>query len=68
MNILDFREWTAWVMEFVIMLYVVKEFYYDKGKDDKKQRRSRTIKKTTTAPSGEVITEEQTETVTSNEK
>lgn len=55
-------------MEGIIALYVVREFYYDKDKDDRKQRRSKTVKKTTTAPTGETITEEHTETVTTNEK
>lgn len=42
------------------------EYKYDAAKDAaKKQKRTRTTKKTTTAPTGEVVTEEHTETVES---
>lgn len=54
-----------WLMEAGILYYVAREFYYDKEKDDKKQKRTRTTKKTTNLPSGDVVTEEHTETVES---
>lgn len=39
-----------------------REFEYDKAKDDqKKQKRTKTTRKTTTQPSGESIVEEETE-------
>lgn len=40
-----------------------KEYRYDEEKDLKKQRRTRTTKKTTQLPTGESITEENVETV-----
>lgn len=43
---------------------LVKEYKYDEAKDiEKKQRRTRTTKKTTTQPSGVSTTEETIETV-----
>lgn len=40
-----------------------KEYEYDEQKDlEKKQRRTKTTKKTTSKPGGETVTEEQTET------
>lgn len=40
-----------------------KEYEYDERKDlEKKQKRTRTTRKTTSKPGGETITEEQTET------
>ena len=42
---------------------LTKEYNYDEAKDLKKQRRTRTTKKTTTMPSGEILTEENTETI-----
>lgn len=41
------------------------EYKYDADKDAKKSRRSRTTKKTTTAPTGEIVVEEHTETTES---
>lgn len=63
MMIAEFREWTMWLMEAGILYYVAREFYYDAAKDAKKQRRTRTIKKTTTDPQGNQVVEEQTSTV-----
>lgn len=64
--ILELREWTMWLMEAGILYYVAREFYYDRDKDiEKKQRKTRTTKKTTTMPSGDIVTDEQTETVES---
>lgn len=60
--LIEFREWTMWLMEGGILYYVAKEFYYDKIKDDlKKQKRTKTIKKTTTDSQGSSVVEEQTE-------
>lgn len=54
-----FREWTGWIMEGVIMFYVVLEFYYDKSKDDqKKHKKTKTTKRTTQAKDGSSIVEE----------
>lgn len=63
----EMREWLMLVMEAGIFYYVAREFYYDKEKDDKKQKRTRTVKKTTNLASGDVVTEENTETVESKE-
>ena len=60
----ELREWTMWLMEAGILYYVAREFYYDKNKDDvKKQKRTRTTKKVTNLPTGEVVTEESMESV-----
>lgn len=51
-----FEAYTAWTVK--------REFDYDEQKDlEKKQRRTKTTKKTTTQPSGASVIEEQTETV-----
>lgn len=58
----EFREWTMWMMEAGILTYVGLEYHYDKNKDEaKKQRKTRTTKKTTTEPSGMVTSEESVE-------
>jgi len=62
------RDWIAFIAELIICIYVVREFYYDANKDEvKKQRKTRTTKKTTQLPSGESIVEENTETTEKNE-
>lgn len=60
--LVEFREWTMWLMEAGILIVVTMEYLYDKEKDDRKQRRTRTTKKTTTAPGGVSTAEETTET------
>jgi len=58
----ELREWTFWMMEAGILTYVGLEYHYDKAKDDaKKQRRTKTTRKTTKGASGESIMEEQIE-------
>lgn len=42
-----------------------QEFEFDRNIYEKKQRRTKTVKKTTTLPSGDVVTEENTESVES---
>lgn len=42
-----------------------QEFEFDREIYEKKQRRTRTTKKTTTLPTGEVVTDEHTESVES---
>lgn len=62
----EFREWTMWIMEAGILVYVMKEFYYDAAKDEiKKQKRTKTTKKATTMPDGTTVTQEDTETIES---
>lgn len=62
----EFREWTMWIMELGILIYVGLEYHYDKNKDDlKKQKRTRTIKKTTTQPDGDIVVEETSESMES---
>lgn len=57
----ELREWTMWAMEAGILYYVAREFYYDRDKDlEKKHRKTRTTKKTT-SKAGESIVEESTE-------
>lgn len=63
MILAEFREWTMWMMEAGILYILIAEYNYDKEKDDaKKQRRTKTTKKTVTTPTGDVVTEEHTET------
>lgn len=52
---------SALIVDMGILYYVRLEFYYDKQKDESKQRRTRTTKKVTTMPTGEVLTEENVE-------
>ena len=40
-----------------------KEYEFDREVYEKKQRKTRTTKKTTSLPSGEIVTEENTESV-----
>lgn len=62
----EFREWLMLVAELFICYMLVLEYKYDEKKDiDKKQKRTRTTKKTTTTPSGETITEESSESIES---
>lgn len=59
----EFREWSLWLAEWLIVFILIAEFFYDKNKDDvKKQRKTRTTKKTTTSPTGDVVIEEHVET------
>lgn len=59
----EIREWTMWAMEAGILYYVAREFYYDKTKDDiKKQRSTKTTKRTIPQISGGSVIEETTET------
>ncbi len=62
MILIEIREWIMLLMEGGILYYVAKEFYYDRNKDiEKKQKKTKTMKKTTTQPSGESTIEESTE-------
>lgn len=48
----------------VTLYWIVREYNYDKQKDDmRKQRKTRTTKKTTTSASGQSTVEESTEVV-----
>ena len=40
-TIVHIREWIAFVVECAILFWIVKEFYYDKSKDEKKTVRVR---------------------------
>jgi hypothetical protein len=75
--IIQFRDWTMWIFELALVVlvaksvllerdtlrWIIKEFEYDESKDlEKKQRKTRTMKKTTTDKVGTVIVEESTET------
>jgi hypothetical protein len=49
---------------YITLMWVKKEFFYDEEKDlARKQKKTKTTKKTTTQPSGISVTEESTETV-----
>lgn len=64
MNWHELREWVAFVAEVYICVILTAEYFYDANKDLlKKQKKTRTTKKTTTEPSGTQTTEETTETV-----
>jgi hypothetical protein len=54
------------IIDFVITRWEFKkEYEFDRIVHEKKQRRTRTTKKTTTLPTGEIVTDEQTESVES---
>jgi hypothetical protein len=65
MLIQELREWGIFLIDVGILWILILEYNYDAAKDAKKQRRTKTTKKTTTLPTGEVITDEQTEMVES---
>lgn len=50
---------------FVTRLEFKKEYEFDRSVYEKKQRRTKTTKKTVTLPSGDIVTEENTESVES---
>lgn len=51
------------LVAFAQLYWIIKEYNYDENKDiEKKQKRTKTTKKTTTQPSGASVVEEQTET------
>lgn len=51
-------------LNMVMIYWMVREYKYDADKDlAKKQKRTKTTKKTTTQPTGESTVEEQTETI-----
>lgn len=51
-------------LSMVMIYWMVREYKYDADKDlAKKQKRTKTTKKTTTQPTGESTVEEQTETI-----
>lgn len=56
----ELREWTMLVFEGYICWILTMEYFYDKEKDDKKHRRTKTTKKTT-SKAGESVVEESTE-------
>lgn len=43
--VIELREWVAFVVECAILYWIVKEFYYDKSKDEKKTVRVRRNRK-----------------------
>lgn len=44
-QIVHIREWVAFFVECAILYWIVKEFYYDKSKDEKKTVRVRRNKR-----------------------
>ncbi len=65
----EMRENLMLLLEFLIALYVIREFYYDRNKDiEKKQKKTKTTKKTTKGASGETIVEESVETTEPTEE
>lgn len=61
----EIREWTMPLFEGYICWVLTIEYFYDAAKDAKKQRRTKTVKKTVTLPSGDIVTEENIESVES---
>lgn len=61
----EIREWLMLLFEGYICWILTMEYFYDAAKDAKKQRRTKTTKKTTTLPSGDTVVEEQTESIES---
>lgn len=61
--LVDIREWSMWFAEWLIVAILIIEFMYDKNKDDlKKQRKTKTTKRTIPQSSGGNVIEETTET------
>lgn len=61
--IYELREWGMFLMEAGILIVVWMEYNYDRDKDEaKKQRKTRTTKKTTQSKDGSSTTEESIET------
>lgn len=59
---IELRDWSNWVAEWLIVAILIVEFFYDKAKDDaKKQKKTRTTKRTIPQVSGGNIVEETTE-------
>lgn len=54
--------------EFYICYILTREYYFDAEIEEKKHRRVRTTKKTTTTPAGETVTDETTITEEGKEK
>lgn len=59
----EFREWLMFLSELYICWILTMEYFYDKEKDEiKRQRKTRTTKKTTTnKTNGDIVVEENTE-------
>lgn len=54
------------IIDFIVTRWEFRQEYdFDKNVYEKKQRKTRTTKKTVTLPSGDVVTEENTESVES---
>ena len=60
--LIELRDWSTWLAEWLIVFILIKEYLYDLQKDEaKRQRKTKTSKKTTN-PNG-VITEENIEVI-----
>lgn len=60
--IIELRDWLTFGAEIYICFILTLEYFYDFQKDEiKKQRKTRTSKKTTTRPDGQNVIEEQSE-------
>lgn len=58
----ELRDWSNCLAEWVIVLILLLEYFYDKNKDEaKKQKKTRTTKKVTQAKDGSTVTEESQE-------
>jgi hypothetical protein len=64
----ELREWVMLIFEGYICWILTMEYYFDKEIEEKKHKRTRTTKKTTNLPSGEIVTDETTETEEGKEK
>lgn len=60
--LIEIREWGNFILEAGILWVVALEYFYDKAKDDeKKHRKTKNTKKTTTGKDGTSVVEESTE-------
>ncbi len=62
MNWIAIRDWLTFVAEWLIVGILILEYFYDRNKDiSKKQKKTRTTKKTTTSRDGIQTVEENIE-------
>lgn len=61
----ELREWIVFLIDAGILYILIMEYNYDKEKDSKRQRKTKTIKKAVTAPDGTTTTDETIESIES---
>lgn len=67
MIIAEIREWVVFLIDAGILYILIMEYNYDKEKDSRKSRKTKTTKKATTMPDGTIVTQEDIETTESKD-